>query len=168
MIGMKPALVGSIALVLVAAVSGLACPTRSSAQSGAPWSFARDWPPDAEDMVTVTDSSVNLSPGASHVVFRVPADRWLVLTEIATAQMGNPSPFFRVEERAPGSTLTKLPDFFMPLWTHNGVLSTQFAHVSTGGVGIAFKPGSHVVITQPAGTSSFVGAVTVIGYLSRR
>jgi len=130
------------------------------------------WPPARKQVFNLADTSISISPGQAVVVYAVPPDRWLTITEIdvfggsgTSAGQGRASVF----ESFGGVDTLKIPEWSMDLNTGGGTSfwgTTRFAlatkHPELGWV---FRPGSQV---------KFVAGITMnelnyrlMGYESR-
>jgi hypothetical protein len=111
------------------------------------------WPPPKRSILNVdAETPVTIAPNGFAVVYTVPNDRWLTITEAAASiddHFGNG---------------------FSTIWTEelNGV-STQKGRVgidTSGPIGWTFRPGSSVVVTAAQPVTTYLESYSLLGYLS--
>lgn len=115
------------------------------------------WPPKTADIINVNAAQhpsadsfdrVTIPPGISHVVYTVPSNKYFVFTS------WNDTPTtLRLDEDLLGSLTTKLNTGFYDRNNYKAL-----------GVGVAFSPGSNVILTNTQATPQQTGYV-ISGYL---
>lgn len=151
-------LIALIALVLSAGFAMFA----SAQPAAAP---ARGFPPHPSNIVSICGSSSGIGPMSTKLLYTVPADRWLVLTDTrAITQNGGNERNLELVEDAQG-TLTVKRAFCDAAITIPSVTGTWNAPTSAAaGIGPSFAPGSQVVARNYS-TTFFEFRYELIGYL---
>lgn len=157
----------TLALVVVAACLALPLASRvSPAPQGPPPPTRPAWPPRASNIFNLDSTSVanpngyvSLNPGTSVVVYTVPNDRYLVLTDVEISDIG--PMMISLFEDANGSTTVKRGFFFNRMLTQTAVQPYHSA------VGLTFAPGSSVVLRNTTTQGQQAGvAYTMTGYFA--
>ena len=107
-----------------------------------------------------------VASGQKVVVYTVPSDRWLIMTEVFTDSDGNESrmgsAFDLVQEDSTGNDTTKLALRFL-----RTLLSASAPERLSTAVGLKFAPGTSVVLKNAPGASGQTLGWNLIGYLAR-
>ncbi|MFH0945484.1 MAG: hypothetical protein V2A76_09840 [Planctomycetota bacterium] len=120
------------------------------------------WPPSVADrIVNVTGIAGFKKPGDQEVLYTVPDDLWLVITDLRTTKtkkMLFPEPDLEVRLKGAKKGTLVIP------WQLSG---SDFAGNTGSGVGFKFPPGSDVVLARTAdGTSRLDCFYFLAGYLT--
>jgi hypothetical protein len=157
----------TLAVVFVAACLALPLASRVvSAPQGPPPPVRPVWPPHASNILNLDSTSVanpngyvSLNPGTSVMVYTVPSDRYLVLTDFEITEIG--ANMISLFEDANGSTTVKRGFYF------NQRLPQTALQPYHSAVGLTFAPGSSVVLRNTTTQGQQTGvAYTMTGYFA--
>lgn len=118
------------------------------------------WPPRPENIFNQADpTGPTVAAGSAFDIFTVPADKWLVITDLAvTAGIGEIDGVL-LAERVGGIDHLKIHD---PLF---GDRTDMVAHLSNAfGLGVTFRPGSTVRLVNRGAVTTQIN-YSIIGYL---
>jgi hypothetical protein len=128
--------------------------------------YSGTWGPPKKNVVNLFEeftNSVTIQPGAEYVVYTVPADRWLTVTQLgAYAGTAGVNSVLRWAESYSGSLDIKGR-------VYDGGLDYQtplYCSPRTE-IGWVFRPGSQVVLKSSSSGPLNLSSFSLIGYLSR-